>query len=183
MIDIKNTDNWEISGKYIDEYREKIEKDFPELDGKTIEICESKNYHYQDAIDFDSPTQMMVKDKDPKLDNDTIFYVNNYRHIPDSIVLDFAKEELFALISHEFGHIVAHYENEDCGGVKEEITADEFATKLGLHEPLICALEKIKNHKEEEKEKKKKDPFQDIKGIEKEINDITYRIKLLSFIE
>lgn len=156
MIDIKNTDNWGVTGKYIYKYKEKIDKEYPMLYGKTIEICESKNYHFQDAIDFDSPTQMMVKDKDPKLNNDTIFYVNNYRHIPDSIILDFTEEDLFALISHEFGHIVAHYENKDCGGVDEEIVADEFATKLGLREPLISALEKMKNHKEKKKEREKK---------------------------
>lgn len=178
MIDIKNTDNWIVAVKYICEYKVKIEKDFPVLENKTIEICESKKYHSQFAIDYYSPTQVMLKDKDPKLNNDTIFYVNNYRQKSDSIASDFTEEELFALISHEFGHIEAHYEKIDCGG--EEIVADGFATKLGLREPLICALEKIKNHKEEKKENEKSDPCQDVQGIEKEINDIIHRINILN---
>ena len=125
---------------------------------------------------------MMVKDKDPELDNDTILYVCNYRNIPDSIDVDFTEKELFALISHEFGHVVAHYENKDCGGVEEEIYADEFANTLGLREPLICALKKLKNHMEEEKCKMESDSFQDTQGVEKNISEIIHRITILESI-
>lgn len=178
MINIINKANWRIADEYFMQYKTTIETDFPILDGKTIEICQSKEYHNQFIIDLDSPTQMMVKDKDPKLDNDTILYVCNYRNIPDSIDVDFTEKELFALISHEFGHVAAHYENKDCGGVEEEIIADKFANTLGLQEPLLCALKKIKNHKEE----KKKEPFADVQGIDKEINDIICRIKIIRSI-
>lgn len=178
MINIINKANWRIADEYFMQYKTTIETDFPILDGKTIEICESKEYHNQFIIDLDSPTQMMVKDKDPKLDNDTILYVCNYRNIPDSIDVDFTEKELFALISHELGHIVAHYENEDDGTIKEEIIADSFANNVKLRESLICALEKIKNHKEE----KKKEPFANAQGIEKEIIDIICRIKTLRSI-
>ena len=45
MTSIINKANWGIAENYIMQYKMMIDNIYPQLDGKTIEICESKEYH------------------------------------------------------------------------------------------------------------------------------------------
>lgn len=55
----------------------------------------------------------------------------------------FSKDEEFAIIAHEIGHIEITITSRSKGGLEEEIEADKFAVKLGLKNELINALQKM----------------------------------------
>jgi len=57
--------------------------------------------------------------------------------------LGFSKEEMYALIAHEIGHI--HYETRsmDCEILDKEIKADSMAKQFGLGDELASALQKM----------------------------------------
>ena len=142
MINIKNSSNWKISDKFFKKYADKIEALFPIMKGKTIEIREAADYYCPNNVDYDSPLQEMLKDKDTNLKNDTIIYVNEYPK-GQNIINTFTEGELFALLAHELGHIIAYYTKQAVGGLKEEIFADKCAYDLGLDLDMISAIEKM----------------------------------------
>ena len=60
--------------------------------------------------------------------------------------LGFTQEEMFAAIAHEVGHITnANTFLKNAHVSWQEIFADKIATDLGLSEPLISLIEKLKN--------------------------------------
>ena len=67
----------------------------------------------------------------------------NYAGITGNLSNRFNKEELFALLSHEIGHIVAGYNGKASSDNAEEVYADSCAHELGLGIPMIEAIKKM----------------------------------------
>lgn len=143
MIRIINNTNWSVPEKYFAKYKARIERLFPVLNNKTFEIIEINDYHGQDMPDESSPLSQSVKEKDRVLRYDIIVYVKDYLGIHNNINTRFTKKELFALISHEIGHMVAYYERRNLDVEKEEFYADKCVLKLGLGKYMISALNKM----------------------------------------
>ena len=58
---------------------------------------------------------------------------------------ELTKEEQFAFIAHEIGHILmVHYNDRTEDYILKEVKADDVAIKLGLKESLLSGLRKIK---------------------------------------
>ena len=58
---------------------------------------------------------------------------------------ELTREEQFAFIAHEIGHILMFYDNDiPQSSILKEIKADDVALKLGLKESLLSGLRKIK---------------------------------------
>lgn len=57
--------------------------------------------------------------------------------------LNFSKNELFACIAHEFGHLLNPLNGEDVGDIQREMDADKFACLLGYKEEIRSVVNKF----------------------------------------
>lgn len=158
MLKIINTAKWKIADKFFKLYKEKLIKQHPELNDKTIEILENQSFDNDKRVDG-SPLAMRLKDLEPCFDCYTLVYVKNYPSENSDIEQTFSEKELFAIIGHEIGHMSAHYTGNDVNGLTEEIIADQCAYDLGLVNDLIQALEKMKRILIKENEEKELNPI------------------------
>ena len=55
----------------------------------------------------------------------------------------FTKEEIFACIAHEFGHLKNTLQEYPRGDIKKEVLADAYASKLGYKEQMLSVIEKF----------------------------------------
>ena len=141
-MNITNKSNLDFADEYILNYQNTIEKKYPELSRQKIEI-EIDNGNVLPE------TEPMVADNPKGIDtiNCVRILVNiNYGGVTDNLSNRFnKKEELFALLSHEIGHIVASYNGKASSDNEEEIYADSCAQELGLGAPMIEAIKKMKD--------------------------------------
>lgn len=131
-----------IIDKYILKYRCIIEKQFPVLYNHTIEIYgNSYRVYIPTALD---PTVSVSKKNDKNLQFDVLIVGFNYNSGANTSLVDrFGEKEIFALLSHEIGHIVAGHVS-CCESEKEEYWADKTAQKFGLGKYMVHALIKMK---------------------------------------
>ena len=142
-----NTAKWDLVDEYLIHYQDFIDTVYSELKDKTIEICTENDYGFSCHFSYDrkTPFQTWIKEIDKYksivAENDIIFIVNSFvGGEPKDI---FEKHEIFALLSHEVGHLSAYYQGKDSKGLKNEILADKCACSLRLTAPLMAALKKI----------------------------------------
>ena len=137
---------------YLRNYGKRFLKIYPLRDSITIEINDE---HSADSQNFDcndkySPMQSLTKKKAHAIGinvgNDLVFIPINYYEPPRPLESFFITEELFALLSHEIGHVIASYTNHDCGGMEEEMYADDCASKIGLKDAMLSAVKKMLEH-------------------------------------
>lgn len=125
---IENPTNWKSATKYFKIYGKRIEALFPEI--RDIEIIIEKMC----SLQKDGINPLEYKEK-VSLDNIVNIYYD------EDVINTITDEKLiFAFISHELGHITAHYKQQDREGTKGEIIADNYAFKLGLGKVLLKAL-------------------------------------------
>lgn len=131
-----------IIDKYILKYKYIIEKQYPVLHNHTIEIYgDSYKVYIPTTLD---PTVSVSKKNGENLQFDVLIVGFNYNSGANTTLLDrFGEKEIFALLSHEIGHIVADYIS-CCESEKEEFWADKTAQKLGLGKNMRRALTKMK---------------------------------------
>jgi len=130
---INNPTNWETATKYSKKYTKRIEALFPEIRNIELEITKMNT----SLMDNENPLSY----KKDSLDNKAHIYYN------ENVVNDIADEiQIYALLSHEVGHMLADYKQENCRGTEEEIIADNYAYKLGLGKGLLNALIHLKNN-------------------------------------
>lgn len=67
------------------------------------------------------------------------------RHEASCKTAGLTTDEQYALIAHEVGHFVASIERIQQWGFDEEVYADSIAVKIGLHNELMSALQKLIN--------------------------------------
>lgn len=140
-MNIINKTNLDFVDKYISKYQRTIEKKYPELSKQIIEIEIDKGNVLPE-------TEPMAADDPKGIDtNDCVrILVNiNYGGVTDNLSNRFNEEELFALLSHEIGHIVASYYGKASSDNAEEIYADSCARELGLGTFMIEAIKKMKD--------------------------------------
>lgn len=134
---------------YLKKYGKSISKIYSLRDSITIEINDENtaDSHIIDCKDKYTPMQTLTKKQADatclNIENDIILISTNYYEPPLPIESFFSNEELFALLSHEIGHIIASYTNHDYGGTKEEVYADDCASKLGLRNTMLSAVKKM----------------------------------------
>ncbi|MBQ6084520.1 MAG: hypothetical protein IJK92_09260 [Bacteroidales bacterium] len=142
-----NNAKWDLADEYLIHYQDLIDTVYPELKNKTIEICNENEYGFSCHLSYDkkTPFQIWIKEKDEYksivANNDIIFIVNSFVGGEPKGV--FEKHEIFALLSHEIGHLSVYYRGKDSIGLQNEILADNCARTLRLTMPLIAALKKI----------------------------------------
>ena len=131
---INNPTNWETATKYIKRYAKQIEALFPELSNVELEITK------MDSSQKDGTNPLSYEEKTLADNKPRIYYDEDVvKTITD-------EQQLFALISHEIGHMLAHYKQEKREGVEGEILADNYAIKLGLGKELLNAVILLKNN-------------------------------------
>lgn len=131
-----------IIDKYILKYKYIIENHYPVLYNHTIEIY-GNSYRAYIPTTLD-PTVSVSKKNDKNLQFDVLIVGFNYNSGANTSLLDrFGEKEIFALLSHEIGHIVAGCVS-CCEGEKEEYWADKTAQKFGLGKKMVHALVKMK---------------------------------------
>lgn len=137
---------------YLRNYDKRFLKMFPIKESITIEIIDENSADFQnlDCNDKYSPMQSLTKKKAHAIginvENNLVFIPINYYEPPRPLESYFSNEELYALLSHEIGHVIASYTNHDCGETEEEIYADDCANKLGLKNAMLSAVEKMLEH-------------------------------------
>lgn len=137
-MNIVNNTNLGFVDEYIFNYQSTIEKKYPELFDHTVEINIEKGLRNTDP---------MASDDLKKADNIKHNYVlinTNYGGIAGNLNIRFDEEELFALLSHEIGHLAAYYYTDNTDDKTEELFADKCAFELGLGSPMIGAIKKMK---------------------------------------
>lgn len=141
-MNIVDKTNLNVVKEYIQNYKSSIEKKYPELSNQTIEI-------EVDNGNVLPKTEPMVADNPKGIDTiDCVrILINiNYGGVTDNLSNRFnKKEELFALLSHEIGHIVASYNGKASSDNAEEVYADSCAHELGLGTSMIEAIKKMKD--------------------------------------
>lgn len=192
MIRIDNKANWIIAEKYFKKYKAKIERLYPELEGRFLGICEANAYPNKNEtqkVDIDSPLQIIAQKEEDRctLNCDMLVFVKDYLGKPCGIHERFCEKELFALISHEIGHLALHYRNETFENCyrrdeKEEFVADKTALKLGFGRNLLDAIVKLKEDTYREDTNNSLGPFGSLPGLGPEIkiekmNRRIYRLK------
>ena len=74
---------------------------------------------------------------------DSVNWLNEIQVCPESLKqLRLNKEEIFACIAHEFGHLQRHLNKLEDNG-NREFEADEYACKLGYKQELISVVNKL----------------------------------------
>lgn len=137
-MNIINKTNLDFVNKYISNYQRTIEKKYLELVDHTIEIDTENGLRNIDP---------MASDDLKKADNikqNHVLVNANYGGIAGNLNIRFNDEELFALLSHEIGHLAAYYYTDNTDDKTEELFADKCAFELGLGSPMIRAIKKMK---------------------------------------
>ena len=117
---INNPTNWETATNYIKRYAKQIEALFPELSNVELDITT------MDSLQKDGTNPLLYEERSLTDNKPRIYYDEDVvKTITD-------EQQLFALISHEIGHMLAHYKQEKREGVEGEIAADNYVIKLGL---------------------------------------------------
>lgn len=130
---ISNPSNWEPAIKYYNKYTKRIEALFPEIRIIELEIAK------MDPLYSDGVNPLLYKKG--SLDNKAHIYYD------ETVVNNITDDKvLYALLSHEIGHMLADYKREDCEGTEGEIIADNYAYKLGLGKDLLNALIHLKTN-------------------------------------
>lgn len=131
---ITNPSNWEPATKYSKKYSKRIEALFPEVRNIELEIAKMSI----SLMDNENPLSYKKGSLD---DNKAHIYYNG------NIVNDITDEiQIYALISHEIGHMLVDYKGGNYKGTEEEIIADNYAFKLGLGKDLLNALIHLKSN-------------------------------------
>lgn len=146
-MNITNPSNWEPATKYSKKYTKRIEALFPEIRNIELEIAKMN-------ISFMDDENPLSYEKG-SLDNKAHIY---YNEIVVNTITD--EKQIYALLSHEVGHMLADYKQENCVGTEEEIIADNYAFKLGLGKDLLNALILLKtNYNNNQHTLKQQQPF------------------------
>lgn len=131
---INNPTNWETATNYIKRYAKQIEALFPELSNVELDITT------MDSLQKDGTNPLLYEERSLTDNKPRIYYDEDVvKTITD-------EQQLFALISHEIGHMLAHYKQEKREGVEGEIAADNYVIKLGLGKELLNALILLKDN-------------------------------------
>lgn len=158
-IKFVNKSKMDFVDDYLRNYGKRIHKMYPIRDSITIEIIDENSTESQNLDCNDKYTPMQSLSKKAAITrgintiNEKIIITSNYNEPPCSIETFFNDEELFALLSHEIGHIIASYTNHDCGGVEEELYADDCASKLGLRDAMLSSVKIMLEHHENSPER------------------------------
>lgn len=128
-----NPSNWEPATKYSKKYTKRIEALFPEIRITELEIDKMDSLY----SDGENP---LIYEKGSS-DNKAHIY---YDEEVVKILTD--EKQLYAVLSHEVGHMLVDYKQENCVGTEEEIIADNYAFKLGLGKDLLNALIHLKTN-------------------------------------
>ena len=129
-----------IVKEYIQNYKSSIEKKHPELSKQTIEI-ETDN---ENVLPKTEPMVTVIPEEIDSIHCVRILVNINYSGVTGNLNNRFNKEELFALLSHEIGHVVARINGKASSDNAEEVYADNCAFELGLGAPMIEAIKKMK---------------------------------------
>lgn len=138
-MNIINKTNFDFVDEYIFNYQSTIEKKYPELINHTIEIDTGNGLRNTDPMASDDLNRVDNKKHNHVLVN------TDYGGIAGNINNRFNNEELYALLSHEIGHLAAYYDTNVSDDKTEELFADKCAFELGLGSPMIEALKKMKD--------------------------------------
>lgn len=143
-MNINNKTNCKDFDEYIQIFKCIIEQSYPILIDHTIEIYLDKYNNYDPPCT--EPMVSIAMKEVTDLPFDLVIVKPDYMDkLGNSLYNRFTKEELFALLSHEIGHLAAYYNNQACKGVAEEIIADKCAYDLGLGVSMIEAIKKMKD--------------------------------------
>lgn len=93
--------------------------------------------------DADNQAYLNYIEKTEEDASETRAYIGKNNEIIETLSL--TREEQFACIAHEIGHIFYffHTNQDGKGGQGEEIAADQYVCRLGLREPLNTVLQKL----------------------------------------
>ena len=153
MIIFKNPQKIEIFKSFLEQYGKQINKNDLEDEITIVGINEKhKLFSAVSTIEDPFATNISI--------SPLLITINE----PLCEQLKFTKEEKYAMITHEIGHILDKTVRENNNQLNREFNADQFSINLGLSKELKSGLEKIIESGK----------------YEKEVKDINERIKKMT---